>query len=238
MKNMTKKTTLFISLLLLQQAIMALKVFRTNSSMNIPLKVFIEDVTPDYKEVDSSLFYYEIVVLNPSLENQANLAFETVSTLGYKQADSQAWSNNFWKPFYWYEGIVLSGTALATAIPLLTHYNLGSTTPSNQATITACVGAGLALAGLLAQACRNNKAAKLKSNMTIPKAYFTAHQGPTFATKFDIGLFITHGGLISIEKIDPYKSIVISTEQPLENILIDVTQKNCVYEISLVERKI
>lgn len=96
-----KTTALFINLLLLSQVLYPLQTFRTKSSGIIPVDVDIQDVTPIYSEIDPNLFYYKISVRNNSLDYKTRISFQTISSLGYQKANSQAWSSNFWLPFYY-----------------------------------------------------------------------------------------------------------------------------------------
>lgn len=219
-----KKTAILMSFLLASQAILPLQSYRTKSSGSIPVDVDLQDVTAIYCDVDPSLHYYKISVRNCSLDYKVNLPFQTIASLNYQKADSQEWSNNFWMPFYWYEGTMLGATLLAAA---------GNT---NKETLT--ITSGLALLGLIVQlGFRHDKVADLHSSMIVSEAYNKITTSPTQSYKIP-GIFvneikITQPGLTILKKINSSDFIVFSTTLPLNNILIDIYQIGTYYEISL-----
>jgi hypothetical protein len=219
-----KKTAILMSFLLASQAILPLQSYRTKSSGTIPVDVDLQDVTAIYCDVDPSLHYYKISVRNCSLDYKVTLPHQTIASLGYQKADSQEWSNNFWMPFYWYEGTMLGATLLAAA---------GN---ANKKTLT--ITTGLALLGLIVQlGFRHNKVADLHASMIVSEAYNKITTGPTQSYKIP-GIFvdeikITHPGLTTLKKINSSDFIVFSTARPLNDILIDIYQMGTCYVISL-----
>ena len=205
-----KKTAIFMSLLLLQTAaILPLKTSRTANSKKHSVDVELEDVTKEYAELDDTLHYYKISVVNGDFDFAVKLPFETIEQLEYKKPDSKNWSNNFWKPFICLEVAALSLNILA--------YNLQLNEEISG------ISALVAIAGLIAHfGFRHNKAADLGNRMFVKRAY----------TQYNIHYYYY---LYTTTTIFPSRYIVFSTAHALENIKIDVSKNGLSYEISLTE---
>ncbi len=206
-----KKTALFIGLLLSTITILPLKTSRTEASKKYRIDIELEDVTKEYAEIDNTLHYYKISVINGLFDFAVKLPFETIDQLGYKKPNSQDWSNNFWKPFICGEIAALSLIVLASN--LIENKELKKNISDT--------GIWLAIAGLIAHfGFRHNKAADLNDRMIVKQAY----------NQIDIyySFYTTTTMLDS-------NFIVFSTAHALENIKIDVSQNGLSYEISLTE---
>lgn len=227
-----RNIALCFTLLATTFSILPLNVTRTKQSGSIPVDISIEDVSSTYKEVDNSLYYYKISATNASLEYKTYLSSQETLALGYQKANSTAWIQNFWQPFYTYEAACLGATGIVSLSLLPINSEKAS-----QAFYIGCAAAAL---GLIVQLARHNKAEDLRSSMIVSTAYETTESTPT-QTYSVPGIFvdqvhITHHGKVFKTKRNSSNSIVISVDHPLQNVEIDIAQMGTHYDIYLTER--
>jgi hypothetical protein len=189
---------------------------RTLSSGKIPVDIYIEDATDQYNEIDQQLFYYKITVHNSSLNFKVKVPFQTIQHLGYRKANSQAWTDSFWGPFYWYEGICIGITSLA-ALPFIQSACSDNRKIAHDAL---SIGTAAAFLGLFVQLCRHNKPNDLASNLLVNTAY--------------PAIFVTEIQTY-IQKTNAKDSMIFCTDHPLQGIEIDIYQLGTFYEVSLNE---